>query len=63
MKVPLGSYYFPDDDEIVRLARALMERGEPGSERHPSSHDKEKISAGAQFCIRHGIACHVCISF
>ncbi|MEQ9947169.1 hypothetical protein [Pectobacterium aroidearum] len=64
-KVPLCGYYFPDDDEIVWLFATLFylpslvcslckRQSSVKLWRHPSSHIREKISAGAHFCTKAG---------
>ncbi|MBN3162196.1 hypothetical protein H5A14_14235 [Pectobacterium brasiliense] len=64
-KVPLCGYYFPDDDEIVWLFATPLylpnlvcspSKRQSGVKlwRHPSSHIREKISAGAHFCTKTG---------
>ncbi|WP_147387609.1 hypothetical protein [Pectobacterium polaris] len=64
-KVPLCGYYFPDDDEIVWLFATMVYlpclvcspfKPQSGVKlwRHPSSHIREKISAGAHFCTKTG---------
>ncbi|UYA61808.1 hypothetical protein NAL19_3763 [Pectobacterium sp. F1-1] len=64
-KVPLRGYYCPDDDEIVWLFATLFYlpslispfKRHSGVKlwRHPSSHIREKISAGAHFCTKQAV--------